>query len=32
MIPADVDDGPAQLMEALVENGGDLDAALNSIA
>ena len=32
MIPADVDDGPAQLMEALAENGGDLDAALNSIA
>lgn len=27
-VPADVDDGPAQLMEALTETGGDLEAAL----
>ena len=27
-IPSDMDDGPAQLMEALAETGGDLDAAL----
>ena len=30
-IPSDVDDGPAQLMEALAETGGDLDAALAMI-